>query len=144
MVFYYSYAKGWEFYETVINAFSLLTIRTDVKEALVENGITNVQYIPVIIEDIDTGEQNTDYYVVNFLTKLDAVNLDNSQFYYNPKYNSYSFLGNCIYFNSNIIDGVDIFIDIKASMSIFVSEKVKQIFKDNNWQTMNFTQLGLV
>ncbi|HFI0712815.1 TPA: hypothetical protein ACGO5E_002139, partial [Streptococcus suis] len=96
LIFYYNSSVGGEFYETIINAFGLLTIRSDVMEAFIENGVTGLQYIPIIIEDKETGYRNTDYYIVNFLTQLDAVNLEFSKFNYNAKYNMYSFWGNRI------------------------------------------------
>ncbi|CYU62568.1 hypothetical protein HO663_05925 [Streptococcus suis] len=144
LIFYYNSSAGGEFYETIINAFGLLTIRSDVMEAFIENGVTGLQYIPIIIEDKETGYRNTDYYIVNFLIQLDAVNLEFSKYNYNAKYNMYSFWGNRISFNSHIIDGIDIFIDKKASMSVFVSEKIRQIFIKKKWHTMIFNELNIV
>ncbi|WP_161948109.1 hypothetical protein, partial [Streptococcus suis] len=54
LIFYYNSSVGGEFYETIINAFGLLTIRSDVMEAFKENGVTGLQYIPIIIEDKET------------------------------------------------------------------------------------------
>lgn len=142
--FYYDAKEGDVFTEVLLNVHGLLIVSKAVKQVFDENDVKYLQYIPIEIEEQNTGITNTDYYIVNCLQRIDGINLEYSRYDHLEEYDMYTFWGNYICFNKAKIEGLDLFKDVKAPNAIFVSEKIKNIFKENNWQTMNFTPMDVV
>ncbi|MDG3132764.1 hypothetical protein MKL26_07020 [Streptococcus suis] len=139
--FYYDSLKGNIFSEVLINAFGVVIVSNCIKETFIEEGILGIQYIPITIEDRSGSRVCDDYYIINFLDIIDSINLDLSTYDYLEEYNMYTFFGNSICFNKKSIEGHDIFKDVKAIKSIFVSETVKNVFIKMGWKGINFTPL---
>ncbi|MCW6664443.1 hypothetical protein NHG32_01990 [Aerococcaceae bacterium NML191219] len=142
--FYYDAKEGDVFTEVLLNVHSLLIVSKAVKQVFDENDVKYLQYIPIEIEELNTGITNTDYYIVNCLQRIDGINLEHSRYDHLEEYDMYTFWGNQICFNKDKVESLDVFKDVKAPNSIFVSEKIKNIFKENNWQTMNFTPMDVL
>lgn len=142
--FYYDSTNGDIFTEILQNVYSLLIVSKKVKQLFDEQNIEYLQYIPIEIKEMNTGVVHNDYYVVNFLKKIDGINLERSQYDYLEEYDIYTFWGNHICFYKDKVQNIDVFLDDKASFTIFVSEKIRKIFKENNWQEMNFTPMDVV
>lgn len=139
--FYHNLQKGQVFSEILINVFGLTIVSESIRQAFMRNGISGIQYIPITIEEIREGEIKHGYYILNFLNVVDAINLQYSEYEYLEKYNIYTSWGNRICFEEQKISKLDIFKDKKSPKSIFVSEKVKHIFTQQNWEEANFTLL---
>ncbi|MBS4770398.1 hypothetical protein KG090_04330 [Carnobacteriaceae bacterium zg-ZUI240] len=142
--FYYNSTKGDVFTEILQSVYHIIIVSKKVKKIFDFNGVIHLQYIPIVIEDTHLGNINTEYYVVNFLKKIDGINLEHSRYDYFEKYDVYTFLGNYICFNKEKIQNLDIFKDLKYNSTVFVSEKIKKIFNENNWQEMNFTPMDVI
>lgn len=139
--FYYSSSKGKQFDVVLLNSFGLTIVNDTVKQLFLENKVTGIQYIPITIKDRDCGNDVTDYCLLNFLNVVDAINLEFSEYDYFEEYNIYTFWGNKICFNGYQVEELDIFKDIKSPKSIFVSQKIKDLFYQNRWAEINFTPL---
>lgn len=142
--FYYSSSKGNQFDMFLLNSFGLIIVSAKVKQVFLEDEVTGLQYIPVNIEDKDQKIPTKKYYLLNFLNVVDAINLEYSQYDYFEKYDIYTFWGNRICFNHFRVVNLDIFKDIKSPKSIFVSQKIKDIFYQHKWEEMNFTALTTI
>lgn len=139
--FYYSSSKGNQSNVILLNSFGLTIVHDTVRQVFLENKVTGIQYIPITIKDRDSKNCVEGYYILNFLNVVDAINLELSEYDYFADYNIYTFWGNRICFNGNKVNKLDIFKDVKSPKSIFVSQKIKDIFSKNGWAEMNFTPL---
>ena len=63
--FYYDAKEGDVFTEVLLNVHGLLIVSKAVKQVFDENDVQYLQYIPIEIEEQNTGITNTDYYIVN-------------------------------------------------------------------------------
>lgn len=141
LTFYYEESQGDIFTELLLNVYGLTIVSKLVKKIFVENQIQGVQYVPITIKSRDRKTVNKNYYIINFLSITDAINLEYSDYIFHEKYDIYSFWSNQICFDEQKIGTVDIFKDLKSLKAVFVSSRVKKIFTDNNWLEMNFTPL---
>lgn len=109
-----------------------------VKDEFDVQGITNIQYIPITLVDIDTEEEIHEYYAMNILNHIEAIDLEKSEYDYDAEFDKYWFMPRSIYLDPSICEGHDIFRASKDPMSLYVSQKIKNIITVNNWTGFSF------
>jgi len=136
--FYYNSNKSvWE-NEFLLNIDTWPIIHKKVQQEFEENGIHGIQYLPIKLIDVVTNQVNTNYVVMNILNFIEAIDLEKSTYTYNEKYDLYSFLPHTTYLDVNVCQNYDIFRATKSSISIYVSQKIKDIAEENKWIGFEF------
>jgi len=114
-------------------------IHQTVKDEFEKQGIQSlIQYIPITLADIDTDEEIHEYYAMNILTHIEAIDLEKSEYDYDEEFNHYWFKPRSIYLDESACEGYDIFRLSKNTSHIYVSQKIKDIIEANNWVGFNF------
>jgi len=93
----------------------------------VSNG--EAQFFPIIAEREDKMERY-DLYVLNYLTRIDAIDLKKSETFGKKKDILYYITHPCLI--SSKLEGLDIFRLVGADSRIFVSEKLAKLIRANN------------
>lgn len=131
--FYYSSKVSTIENEYLLNIKRWPIIHNKVVDEFKRIGINGIQFYPINLIDSITQNINCNYslmYIENF---IDAFDMSKSKYKYNEKYNFYTFVPQETYLNSEICSGYDIFRCSKSVSSIFVSEKIKNIIEQNQW-----------
>ena len=136
--FYYSSKMSSLKNEYLLNDYRWPIIHKKVMEEFQNQQVSNVQYIPITLSDIDTDEEIHEYYAMNILNSIEAIDLEKSEYDYDEEFNVYWFLPHSIYLNPSICEGHDIFRASKSSTYVYVSQKIKDIIEANNWIGFSF------
>lgn len=138
VVFYYSsHASSIESH-LLNNIKSWPIVHRDVSYQLKEYGIEGVRFLPLELVDVDTGKTNNHYELLYTTNFIEAINLQVSQYEYEEDYQSYFFLPNGIVLDSETCQSIDIFRDSRDPVSLYVSERIKQMIEKNKWVGFHF------
>ncbi|MEF9920500.1 MAG: hypothetical protein RR741_05220 [Erysipelotrichaceae bacterium] len=119
--------------ENLLNIDDWPIIHASVMEEFKKKHIEGIQYLPIRLVDTVTHKVNHNYYVMNILNWIDPIDMKKSEYEYDEEYNFYSFLPPKTYFLEEKCKEYDIFKCTKMPIGIYVSDKIKKIFDDNNW-----------
>lgn len=119
--------------EYLNNVNGWLIVHQVVRDAFEKNQIMGIQFLPVRVVDITSHNVNNNYYAMNLLNWIDPIDMRKSKYKYNEKYDVYTFFPHATYLIEEKCQKYDIFRCIKSHASIYISDKIKKIFDDNNW-----------
>ena len=136
--FYYSSKASKLESEYLLNSSSLPIIHKRVQELFEKEEIQGIQYLPIKLIDIVTEEVNDNYFLMNILNVIEAIDLKKSEYSYDEEFEMYSFLPHTMYLNNDICQNYDIFRATKMIVPIYVSQKIKDMIEKNNWVGFNF------
>ena len=116
-------------------------VHQTVKEEFEKQNIKGkIQYIPITLADIDTDDEIHEYYAMNILNHIEAIDLKKSDHNYDEEFNYYAFLPGSIYLDESICEGHDIFRASKYTAYVYVSQKVKDIIEKHEWVGFKFRE----
>ena len=116
-------------------------VHQTVKEEFENQSIqSKIQYIPITLVDIDTDDEIHEYYAMNILNHIEAIDLDNSEHDYDEEFNVYWFMPRRIYLDELICKGHDIFRPSKDTGYVYVSQKVKDLIEKHEWTGFKFRE----
>ncbi|MDZ5610635.1 hypothetical protein U2I54_27475 [Bacillus pseudomycoides] len=136
--FYYSSRASDLESEYLLNAKRWPIIHKKVQQKFEEAGIEGIQYLPIKLIDVVTNEVNYNYVVINVLNFIEAYDLEKSKYKYNEKYSVYTFLPHETYLDEKVCSNYDIFRCKKSILSLYVSQKIKDLAHDNQWIGFEF------
>ena len=131
--FYYSSKVSSLKTEYLINHEQWPIVHEKVMKEFKSLKLSHIQYIPITLIDIDTNQECHEYYAMNILDCIEAIDLEKSEYDYDEEFNVYWFMPRSIYLNRSACSGHNIFRATKHSASLYVSEKVKSIIENHNW-----------
>lgn len=139
VVFYYSSKASNKKSDFLLNACNWPIIHNRVKIELEKNNINGIKYYPITLADVVEGIIIKEYYLMYITNFIDAYDLNKSEYKYNDKYDSYTFVPMKTYLNLEVCENNDIFRCIKSPARIFVSDRFRNIIIDNNFNGFSFT-----
>ena len=113
--FYYSSKVSGLKNEYLINHAQWPIVHEKVMEEFKNLELSHIQYIPITLVDIDTNQENHEYYAMNILDCIEAIDLEKSKYDYDEEFNVYWFMPRSIYLNPSACSGHDIFRATKHS-----------------------------
>jgi len=139
LIFHYSSKVSNLKNEYLLNFWDWPIIHQTVKESIENHGIrSRIQFIPITLKDIDTDEEIHEYYAMNILNHIEAIDLNKSKHDYDEGLDMYWFLPRAIYLDESVCQGNDIFRPSKDTSSIYVSQKVKDLIEEHRWVGFKF------
>lgn len=109
-----------------------------VMNALIGNNIKGIDFYPVNLIDMTTGNVNHDYYVIHVKNIIAAYDMKRSNYIYIEKDNSYVFLPRQTFLDPDVCEGYDFFREVKFFPPMYVSERVKNIIEENGFTGFGF------
>ncbi|WP_238885062.1 imm11 family protein [Clostridium sp. YIM B02551] len=131
---------GNEMADYIWNNLGWLIVSNKFKEAIAGAKMAGIQFLPVVINDIN-GESLKDYYVVNITNLVDAIDMDRSECF-KIMDDLYSFIS--VVLKKNEIEGFDIFRVMGNEISEFVSENFVKIIKENKLAGFAFREIKVI
>lgn len=108
----------------------LLTLyRSKLCNALIDFGIDNVQYYPVVLRDQETGKTEDDYFLVNIIGLLDCVDMDKSEVNWWPSGMGFDFVSMAI--DEVKTQGLSIFRLKDDPTKVLISDDLKNHLEKN-------------
>ena len=137
--FYYDSKEADKESDFLGNVVRWPVVHKKVKEAIVNNEIQGISFLPVYLVDIRTKEVSSNYFLLFIHNFIDAFDMEKSQYKYNQKYDFYTFIPKKTYINNENCSEYDVFRADKSPSMIFVSEKLKKIIEDNKFKGFVFS-----
>ena len=139
--FYYSSKVSTLENEYLSNVNNWLIVHKKVKKEFEKQKIQGIQYLPVRVVDVLTHSVSHNYYAVNILNWIDGIDMEASEWEYEEEDDAYFFEPKGMVLDEQKCEGYDIFRCTKDTICIFVSEKIKKIFENNNWQWFSLSEM---
>jgi len=128
------YSDGTVFSDYLACALGWPLISNNIKNIFEQLNINNIQYLPIKIINKITNKINTNYYVLNIITKLkNGYNLSETKHDYNIDENGVKILSIIDpkpVLNYEVVKDFDIFY-LEGTTYLYISEKIKKEFKKN-------------
>lgn len=109
-----------------------------VKDVLVKSNISGIQYYPIDLIDVISGEISKKYFLMYITNFIDAFDMKKSKYKYNQKYDYYTFIPGEIFLSKTSCDGYDIFRCSKSAAGLYVSEKFREIILNHKYTGFAF------
>lgn len=136
--FYYSSTASNLESDYLLNTSRWPIVHKRVKEAFENNGIQGVKFFPIVLIDVVTNYENTNYFVMYITNFLNAYDMDKSEYKYLEKYDAYIFLPKRIFLSCSVCEKYDIFRCSKNVSCIYVSERIYSIIMDKKFTGFAF------
>lgn len=131
--FYYSSKASDRESDYLLNVKRWPVVHVRVMEEFTRNGIAGIRYFPIRLIDVVTRRVNLNYMLMYIENFIDGFDMERSEYVYNEKYDFYTFIPMKTYLNQEICSGYDIFRCAKSAVEIYVSEKIRELVRDNQW-----------
>lgn len=142
--FYYEKREGSVASDYLANDKGWFVVSKKLKDLLLRMN-TNIQFLPVSVNE-KNGEKKYDYFIANILTLVDALCLENSDYFESaiPRIGSiYTISKFAVY--ERKIEGMDVFkLTNRQEIPIFVSETFKEAVERNNITGIGFREIKVV
>ncbi len=143
--FYYNPNAGEVFSDYLSNDLSWLVVSEKFKGVLETLEIPNVQFLPVKLENVNDYSILVGYYVVNITSVVDALNLEYSDYTVFELNENEKVLSVKKYaLNRSEIKDLHLFRVVNSSMSIFVSEAVKNALETNGITGCDYYEVKVI
>ncbi|MDF2699409.1 MAG: hypothetical protein K0Q49_965 [Haloplasmataceae bacterium] len=144
--FYYDCKDGNEPSDYLANNLGWFLISSRFKNLIEKLKIKNIQFLPVLIKEINAEITILNDYVIVNITKLtDAFDLENSKYFELTAEDSIKIISVVKYaLKSNEIEGLDILRIVDHIFPIFISYRLKKEIKKNNLTGMDFLEVKTV
>ena len=130
-----SYGKRMaDFFDTTIPLMSDRLLK-----ALRRLGVRNIDSYPMTLKRPDTGEEWDNYWAVNVIGCIDAVNLEKSQ-YRTDSFGEPDFTK--IVLNEKVVGEVDLFRLVKGPGLMVVNQKIKEALSPAGFMALMFQEVG--
>ena len=139
VIFYYNSEESDRQEDYLCNVDDWPIVHQRVKEALEQNGIQNVLYLPIVLVDIITKKRVNEYYLMYITSFIKAYDMKKSQYRYLEKYDCYDFDPMETYLDLGVCNDKDIFRCVYNEAAIFVSEKFYRLIREKQFSGFDFT-----
>lgn len=136
--FYYSSRVSNIESDLLLNIKRWPIVHKNVKAEFERSNIRGVKYFPIKLIDVVSGEINNNYFLIYVQNFIEAYDMEKSNYKYNEKYDIYTFIPNGIVMNKDICENYDIFRCNKNKACLYVSEKIKKMVEEHNWNGFSF------
>jgi len=138
----YDSAEGDIMSDYAANVYGWLMISNTLCELLLKSDIkANLQFLPVELVDVSSGNINDSYKVVNILDVIDAIDLKHSKYDVFKLDSEKIIMVEKFALKEEVVKDYDIFRLKNDTIPIFVSEKIKRLIKKNKLSGFVFREV---
>lgn len=141
ITFHYNPKEGDRFTDYLANDLGWFIVSEKLKDAIGKLNVNGIQYLPVKIVDLKSRAYPNEYYVVNVIEVVDAINLKESV------YDVFDFEGEKMYsvikyaVTKSKINNKDLFKLKGHEIPMFISEKLKNAIEERNITGCSFLEI---
>lgn len=109
----------------------IVTLYSDeLKDALIELGVDNIQYYPVALRDQKSNEREGGYWLANVIGLPDCIDMEKSRMKHWPSGRGFDFLSMAI--DEEKTNGLKVFRLKEDPTKVIISEEIKQYFDETD------------
>lgn len=144
ITFYYSKSDGMFLNDLLAHNISWFVISQNFMNLIKRLNLSNVQLLPIIVEDIEGSKQLEHYYVVNIAELSDAINWNHTKYkVFRAKDIEVKSIIKCAIDESKI-NNLDIIRLKEQRFAIYVSERFVKIVKKHKLTGMDFREISVI